>query len=225
MKQAFLLISILFFLAPDATSQQGKETLLGVFEGPVLKKKNGVITMDTITQYRLEDYSGNCQLSIYSNEGTDLGIRLFKTFGLGFCERQNEYVNIDSLMSLPDGVWLTMHFFGTDSMIYFYAIEDPQFNHLSQVFKGKRISGPSNIAEIKSSINMTIAPNPGNADVFIQAPTQGDIRIINILGAVIMEQRFEGELRWNVERLPQGLYWVELNSHTGEKLVERFVKN
>ncbi|MFT5338197.1 MAG: hypothetical protein ACI9YL_002214 [Luteibaculaceae bacterium] len=225
MKRLFFIISILFFFAPDAISQQGKDSLLGVFEGTILQKKNGAITRDTITQYRLENHSVNCLLSLFSDLGTPLGSRGFKTFGLGFCERQNEHVNIDSLMN-PDGTGGGLiHFIGLDSMIFFYLTEDPQFNQLSLVFKGKRISGPSNIAEIKSSINLTIAPNPGNADIFIKAPTRGDIRIINILGAVIMEQRFEGELRWNVEKLPQGLYWVELNSHTGEKLVERFVKN
>jgi hypothetical protein len=72
-----------------------------------------------------------------------------------------------------------------------------------------------------------IYPNPVQDVVYLSVPDNNQLKvnIYNVEGIMVLSRQIEGNVRINVSRLPDGIYFVTLTGQTGKQTGYKLIKN
>ena len=77
----------------------------------------------------------------------------------------------------------------------------------------------------ESNLFATLHPNPTNGQVTITGENLRKAEVVNMLGQHVLSVMGEGtELRINIQRLPSGVYFVNVTDNEGRRCVKKVVK-
>ena len=91
------------------------------------------------------------------------------------------------------------------------------FNRFSLIFIGDAVTAGANV--IPQS-KWSLYPNPAMLEVFVQSPNAANARLMNALGQQVMQIALQaGQNRIDLRSLPRGMYWLNSEGQSPQKLV------
>lgn len=96
-----------------------------------------------------------------------------------------------------------------------------------QFLKNKNIiTAVENQRSITQNIDFQVFPNPSKDKINIQTSSQGQVRLLNLLGVQLIDYQKiskDNNLEINISTLPRGIYLVELTNVSGVKIVKKLI--
>ncbi len=101
-------------------------------------------------------------------------------------------------------------------IIYFY---DEPATYMSQVYT----LGPLTTIDFEKK-NILIAPNPASSFVVISSPVFiNESKIFSLTGVLLQQEQSSEIVRINIEKLPDGIYFLSLRDSNGSKSIHKIV--
>ncbi len=82
----------------------------------------------------------------------------------------------------------------------------------------------------EQEVSFTVYPNPASKELWVQIPLSiykesPQIMITDMLGQMVYQNKAQYSLQSiNIEKLSTGIYFLQIQSESGQKLMQRFVK-